>query len=443
MAVGGFSADLAAEGTPERTALRSSAPGLLSGLAIVVPTLGAALYFARRTLDSYDAEIMYAVAKSIATTHTTIVPAAADAFQRNTPHSSYGLGQSLLELPAILLALSTGHDPERFAMLVNPALFAAIALVIGIWALTARATAGQAVAVALATSFGTLLLPYTTTGGSELGTAFAIALALLGVELARERHVLGSLVAGVAVCMAVLMRADSAFLIAIPVATAMLVRTWRWFPLFAVTTLPAAVVTLVYNGWHGAQYQGVTLSQGLSHPLATGVYGLLLSPGRGLLLYVPLVVLALAAVPWAWRRSRVVTALCLTLLTVRVLFYAMWFSWQGGWAWGPRFLVPAMPCLAPLLFEIVRRLSWQRRPLMVVAGAAVALSVSVQVLGAAVRYDTDTANLTMTAVWRSDWDSRPQDGVLFDWRYFPIREHLSELRQGRHLTSGYKGPVGP
>jgi hypothetical protein len=224
----------------------------------------------------------------------------------------------------------------------------------------------------------------------------------------------------------------------------MLLRAHRQVPWFLLATVPAAVVTVLYNGTHGAQYGGMPLSQVYTHSLTSGLYGLLLSPGRGLLLYVPLVVLALAAVPWAWRRSPVVTGLCLALLFVRVVFFAKWWAWQGGWAWGPRFLVPAMPCLAPLVFEIVRRLSlsWRRLPLAAAATAIVALSIAVQVLGASVRYDTDTANLTMTAVWRSNVDSAPQDGVMFDWQYFPILEHLRELRHGRNLARGYRGGIG-
>ena len=415
----------------------------LSAAAVTLAALAAGLLFSRRALDSYDAQIMYAVAKSIATTGTTVVPAAADAFHRNTPHSSYGLGQSLAEAPAYLLATHTGHDPQTFAMLVNPVLFAAVVLVVWTWARIAAATAAQAAAVALATGFGTLLLAYTPTGGSELGTALAIAVAILGVELAGRRPVMGSLVAGAGVGAAVLWRPDSVFLVAAPVTVAALIRSRRSFPLFLLATAPAAVVTVLYFGIHGAQYQGVTPAQGFSHPLGSGLYGLLLSPGRGLLLYVPLVLPALVAAPWAWRRSALVAGLCLGMLALRVVFYAKWFSWQGAWAWGPRFLVPAMPLLAPLLLEIVRRLSWRRWPLAAAAAAVLLLSASVQALGAAVRYDTDSANLTMTAVWRSDWDSTPQDRVLFDWRYFPIREHFDEVRAHRNLAAGYRGPVGP
>jgi hypothetical protein len=410
---------------------------ILSALGVAVPTLAAGLVFARRTLDSYDAQIMFTVAKSIVTTHTTYVPPAADAFGINTPHSSYGLGQSLLEVPAYLLATHTGHNPEAFAMLVNPALLAVTGMMVWAWARTAFATPGQAAAVALTVCFGTLLLTYAPTGGSELGTALGITVAILGVELIRRQHLVGAAVASVGVTIAVFMRPDSALLVGVPVAIAVLLCTRRGFALFLLLLAPAAALTAAYNGSHGGQYAGTALTDWFSYPLVGGVYGLLLSPGRGLLLYVPLTVLALVAIPWAWNRSRLVTGLCLALLIIRIPFYAKLYSWNGGWAWGPRFLVPAMPCLAPLLFEILRRFSWRRLPQAAAVCMVLALSISVQVVGASVRYDTDTANVLMTE------PHGPGDSVLFEWRYFPVWEHVRALYEGRDLAIGYRGPPGP
>ncbi len=415
---------------------------LLSAMVAGFVSLAAGLRLARFAVDSYDALIMFVVAKSIVTTHTTYVPPASDPLQLMSPHSTYGLGLSLVEAVAYLVAVHTGHNPMTVAMLVNPVLFAGIALVVWAWARAASASEILAAGVAFAVTFGTLLLAYTSTGLSEIGTALGVAIAILGVELAGRRPQIGGLVAGTGVAVAVLWRPDSALLVAVPVAIAVVLRTRRGFPMFVLATIPVAVLTLAYNWSNGAQYGHFSASQLFSHPLASGVYGLILSPGRGLLLYVPLVLPALVAVPWAWRRSPVVTGLCLGLLLIRVPLYATTFTWMGGWSWGPRYLVPAMPCLAPLLYEILRRFSWRRWPLAAAVSLVIALSVSVQVLGAAVRYDTDTANQTMTAVWRFNVDPPPQDAVMFDWRYFPILEHLRELRHGRNLAPGYRGGIG-
>ena len=104
-------------------------------------------------------------------------------------------------------------------------------------------------------------------------------------------------------------------------------------------------------------------------PFLEGIYGLLLSPGRGLLVFCPLVLLAAAAGPALRRRApRVHDFAWLTLLTL-VLLYARWHMWEGGWCWGPRFLLPALPLLA---LGVAAWVDAPPRPLLARAGAAVA-----------------------------------------------------------------------
>ncbi len=91
---------------------------LLSGMGVGLTALAAWLLLARRALDSPDAQIMFTVAKSLAPTRTTNVSRAADPFGLNTPHSSCGLGQALLEVPAYLLAMHTGQRPRAIAMIL-------------------------------------------------------------------------------------------------------------------------------------------------------------------------------------------------------------------------------------------------------------------------------------------------------------------------------------
>lgn len=425
--------------------------GLAGG--VMLTALAAGLAFRRHGLDTYDTKIMFAVTQSIVTTHTTYVPPSVVPFHISSPHASYGLGMSLLSAPILLLAPRLGRSPQAMVMLINPMLFPLVALSIWIWARVAGATLVRATVIALVTAFGTRLLPDVQTGFSEMGCALGVAIAILGVELGRRRALLGGLVAGAGVSVAVLMRPDSVLLVAVPVGLALLIQTWRALPTLVIGAAPGGLVTYAYNLHAGASYQGFTLRQGFSHPFLVGVQGLLISPSRGLLLYAPLVVVAVLAVPWAWRRSPVITGLCLSLLVIRIPFYASWYAWQGGWAWGPRFLTPAMPALAPLLLPVLRWPSWRQLPLAVPVAAVTALSVSIQFLGAAVGYDTDSANLALDSADRAvaqQYQSHPidfkefvtssrtyaaRDEVLFDWRYFPILEHARKIQ-----AAGYSIP---
>jgi len=118
-------------------------------------------------------------------------------------------------------------------------------------------------------------------------------------------------------------------------------------------------------------------------PLLTGLEGLLVSLGKGLLWYCPLVVLALALWPLLMRRRRAEGLLALGVIAPTLVVFATYPVWWGGHDWGPRYLLPLLPLvLLPLVFapEVLARRAVARQ----LAVALVALSVAVQVLGVAV-----------------------------------------------------------
>ena len=84
-------------------------------------------------------------------------------------------------------------------------------------------------------------------------------------------------------------------------------------------------------------------------PVLTGVYGLLLSPSRGLFVYAPYLVFALGALGLAWRAGGEVATRLRTLgiaWLATLLLYATYTEWWGGRVFGARFLDD----LAPVLF---------------------------------------------------------------------------------------------
>jgi hypothetical protein len=84
-----------------------------------------------------------------------------------------------------------------------------------------------------------------------------------------------------------------------------------------------------------------------------GLLGLLLSPGRGLLIYTPVALFALAAFAPRARESRqqhrlvVIAASAFSLLHIAI--FAAWPIWWGGYCWGPRLLTEI---LAPAIILI-------------------------------------------------------------------------------------------
>jgi hypothetical protein len=110
-----------------------------------------------------------------------------------------------------------------------------------------------------------------------------------------------------------------------------------------------------------------------------GLYGALLSPGRSVFVYSPLLLLALPGA-WLWgRREPALTGAMLLTVLGYVGSVAMWHSWEGGWTWGARLLTPIVPILGLLCAPVIQR-ALHNQQLLVVAVALSLLGVGVQLL---------------------------------------------------------------
>jgi hypothetical protein len=83
-----------------------------------------------------------------------------------------------------------------------------------------------------------------------------------------------------------------------------------------------------------------------------GIFGQLFSPGRGLLLYSPVLALSLWGFFPFLRRRPAEALLGLSIIAMHLLLYGKWFMWHGGYAWGPRFIIPTLPFWAMFLAPV-------------------------------------------------------------------------------------------
>lgn len=119
----------------------------------------------------------------------------------------------------------------------------------------------------------------------------------------------------------------------------------------------------------------------LTFSYTLALLGLLFSDGRGLFMLSPILLLALLAWPSLRRKQPACAWVIAGHLMVPTLFLAAFDGWHGGWCWGPRYLLPAVPLLAALSGCWLQHRHALARTLAVVLITA---SLGIQVLSVAV-----------------------------------------------------------
>ncbi|MCB9138455.1 MAG: hypothetical protein H6642_08925 [Caldilineaceae bacterium] len=128
---------------------------------------------------------------------------------------------------------------------------------------------------------------------------------------------------------------------------------------FALPVLFAGGLLLLYNnvrfgnpldtGYHFDSGEGFT------NPFLSGFWGLMFSPYRGVFWHTPLLIGSLLAAPAFLRRHRREGYAIAALSVVLISLYSFWWMWWGGFAWGPRFLVPLTPLWVLVLAPYVQK----------------------------------------------------------------------------------------
>lgn len=159
-------------------------------------------------------------------------------------------------------------------------------------------------------------------------------------------------------------------------------RPMDYLRVFAPAAL-AIALTAAYNFAVFQSFAGGYPVNPLKGGAVDGLLGILLSPGRGLLIYTPVAIFALAAFLPRARESRqshrlvVIAASAFSLL--HIAFIAIWPLWWGGYCWGPRLLTEV---LAPLTVLIAIGLpAIASTPLKYAFATAAVYGCLIQVLG--------------------------------------------------------------
>lgn len=323
-----------------------------------------------------DEELMFGVAESLALRGSFALGTG-----DSNDYSAYSPGQSVAAAPLALLGhmLALLLEPNATAWVaraitlwLNPLVTAGIAALLYLAA--ARLGYGQRAAIGTALIYGlaTLAWPHSKTLFSEpltalcLFGAFVAALYALpppGAAGPARRGLL--LLAGVLAGLAPAVKIQAALLgplLALHVAlliwlaarqqapgqrirsAAGLLLTWG-----AGAALALGALALFQWSFYGSPLESAygsnerALQTLFTKNLWAGLYGLLLSPGKGLVWYaLPLLLWPLAFVQF-WRRSWLAALACGLIVAAQVGFYARVSFWHGDGAWGPRYLNIVLP----------------------------------------------------------------------------------------------------
>lgn len=154
---------------------------------------------------------------------------------------------------------------------------------------------------------------------------------------------------------------------------------------YGLGVLPWVCFLMLWNQLRfGSPFNVALHLKTFGEPPWIGLPGLLVSPGKGIIWYVPLLFLLPWAAPRQYRRLPGLALVFSALVVIALGFYANVLYWHGDPAWGPRYLYPVLPYLILPLGEMLSR--WRREifSLRAVAVALIALSVGIQVAAVSV-----------------------------------------------------------
>jgi len=357
----------------------------------------------------------------------------------------FGLGQPLATLPlywlgrAVAAVAPADREPlTRFGVaLFNQLVIPATALVL-FWG--ARRRYGAGVALALT---GTFLLATPAIAYARLAFAEPLSgLLILGGWLllwtAGGPQRLNAAAVGAGLCLGLAVLVKPANAIYLPVMAAYLAWTvgaaggWPGtraagrgiagrLACWCLGLLPGVALTLGYNLLrYGSPvafgYQG----EGFTTPLLVGLYGLLVSPGKGLIFFAPPVLLAPLGLAAFWRSGRPrlrAEAVCIAVQAGIVLvFYAGWWSWSGNIAWGPRLILPLVPLLLWPLGALAAS-AWRRRAWWLLGAAGWLVAIPGALVDQFYYFDINNIYVSGTAAETHMFFTPEWSQIVAHWRF--------------------------
>jgi hypothetical protein len=106
------------------------------------------------------------------------------------------------------------------------------------------------------------------------------------------------------------------------------------------------------------------------------LFGFLLSPGKGLLIFSPTIILGFLGMKRFWNKNNKFALSTFVLSGLYLILFSMNFAWHGSiWSFGPRYILPILPLIYLPMIEININKSYY--PLLILAAFSQVLLMSV------------------------------------------------------------------
>ncbi len=287
-----------------------------------------------------------------------------------------------------------GKPPRFFATAANLPVVALTGVTLFFLLVDLGVAVPAAVAAALLAVFGTMQAVYATLSyNMPLANLFLLAGSLFLFRACRGWRARDALAAGLLLSAGLLTRITTAiFLPFLAVHALLAARAAGLRRSLAPAAAFSAALAAGFAGlaWHNIRrfggvfatgYSGDNVAYGFDTPLLESLPALLASPDRSILLFSPVLLLALAGVP-ALLRARRAEGLTLVLMALaNLVFFAKNRNWATLFAaWGPRFQLPVVALLGVPLGFALASLRGSGRALRAAAGALCAAAVALQLV---------------------------------------------------------------
>jgi hypothetical protein len=329
---------------------------------------------------SVDGNSMVAVAESLVTGHGFTVANAGLGVPgvHGLYYSMWYPLQSILAAPLVAIGvylsravnLPQHYVAAMFALMLSTLIGAATALTVASLGRRLGASSRGCVAAALAFAFGTIALVYSR---AFFADPLLALLSVAGICFALDRK------AGCASATAALaILAKPTGIVLGPCIAAYLICRRSGLAKWLLPLCGTAAGLLIYFGYNWMRFRN-PLDFGQPNTFSLrfapiGLAGLLASPGAGIFWYCPALIAMAGLRRDVFRRWD--SGLIMAVAAAYLAEHAIWLHWEGGWSWGPRLILPAVPGLMAMTALLEKR---RRTWLAVFTAVGIAVSAPTMV----------------------------------------------------------------